>query len=43
MACLQVADRGHGLQIWRVAASKASSLGVEQGANNYSPPKKINK
>jgi hypothetical protein len=49
MACPRVADRGDGLQIWRVAANIlnkqsrtadsgwSSSLGVGQWANNPSP------
>jgi hypothetical protein len=48
MACPQVAEKGDGLQIWRVAANilnkqsqKAdkgwsSSLGVKRGAKNFS-------
>jgi hypothetical protein len=49
MACPRVADRGDGLQIWRVAANIlnkqsrtadkgwASSLGVGRGGYNSSP------
>jgi hypothetical protein len=49
MARPRVADRGYGLQIWRVAANIlnkqsrtadsgwTSSLGVRRGANNPSP------